>query len=171
MGRVHVRVPLVRHAELGERGAAIERPRPRIGDRGNAAAIRRDGAKKLHNEKLERRVGLPFGVVEVAAHRLWEAARAAVSPPFWLRRLMTPKIELPHWLSATKLWKHSKTFLFVEIFPITRVFEPVIGDRLVGSAIRPFSMSLSRARCGSTAAQSRTSPATKSWRCSACPTR
>ena len=45
VGRVHVGVPLVRHAELGERGAAIEGPRPRVGDRGNAAAIRRDGAK------------------------------------------------------------------------------------------------------------------------------
>ena len=29
-----------------------------------------------------------------------------------------PKMELPHWLSATKLWKHSKTTSFLaKYFP------------------------------------------------------
>jgi hypothetical protein len=53
--------------------------------------------------------GAPFAASGFPDIVFSNAARTAGSPPSWLRRDMMPKIVLPHWLNATKLWKHSKT--------------------------------------------------------------
>ena len=57
IGRIHVRVPLVGHAELGERRRAAEGPRSCVRDCGNAAAVSRDGAKSFIR-KLKRRLAI-----------------------------------------------------------------------------------------------------------------
>ena len=57
---------------------------------------------------------------------------------------MTPKIELPHWLRRHEIVEAFEDDVPLgEIFSVASVLEPVVGDGLVGSAIRPFAMSSS----------------------------
>ena len=133
VGRVHVGMPLVRHAELGEGRAAVEGRRPRVGDRRNAAAVRRDHAEELHHQKLERRVGRAVRIVEVAAHRLLER-RAH-------RRVAAVFVEARHDAEdriAPLAQRHEIVEAFEDDVPLGEmlsvacVLQPIIGDGLVG---------------------------------------
>jgi len=56
-----------------------------------------------------------------------------------------PKIVLPHWLNATKLWKHSKTTSFLlKCAPSPAFFSQYQAIVFFGSAMRAFAMSSSR---------------------------
>ena len=73
MGRIHVRVPLVGHAELGERRAAVEGQGPRVRDRRDAAAVGRDGSKELQPPEAQAAYrALPFALSKSPVHRLLE---------------------------------------------------------------------------------------------------
>jgi hypothetical protein len=54
-----------------------------------------------------------------------------------------PNIVLPHWLNATKLWKHSKTTSFLlKCVPSPAFFSQYQAIVFFGSAMRAFAMSL-----------------------------
>ena len=75
-------------------------------------------------------------------------ARTSGSSPSWLSRDMMPKIVLPHWLRATKLWKHSKTTSFLlKCSPLPAFFSQYqaivfrVGDAPVRHVVEPRSRS------------------------------
>ena len=58
---------------------------------------------------------------------------------------MMPKIVLPHWLNATKLWKHSKTTSFLlKCAPSPAFLSQYQANVFSGLAMRPLAMSSSR---------------------------
>src|SRR5208282_5394069 len=77
MRRYDVAASFVRQSE-SDRGryavaVVVTRTRlPRIHDRGNTSAVRRDRAKQLHDEHLERRVGRAVRGIRIPRHRLFE---------------------------------------------------------------------------------------------------
>src|SRR5271154_4424772 len=72
-------------------------------------------------------------------------ARTAGSPPSSDKRDIIPKIEFPHWLSATKLWKHSNTTsFFAKYWPSPAFFNQYQAIVFSEFLVLPLSMSVSR---------------------------
>ncbi len=70
-------------------------------------------------------------------------SRTSASPLYFVKRDMMPWIVLPHWLSATKLWKTSKTTsLRSKYSPFPAFFSQYQAMVFSGLAVRPLSISV-----------------------------